>query len=170
MSPPILIVYASKHGSTHEVADAIAATLAEQGTAVEVRPADAVATLDGYAGVILGGALYMGRLHRNARGFLKHHRAALAQLPFAVYAMGPINEDERQFAGARDQLDRALHHTPELHPVSTAIFGGVINPGELHFPMSRMPASDLRDWEGIRAWAEEAVAGIAAASAAPRSG
>jgi hypothetical protein len=58
----------------------------------------------------------------------------------------------------------------ELHPVSTAIFGGVIDPDELHFPMSRMPASDLRDWEGIRAWAEEAGAAIAAASAAPRSG
>jgi hypothetical protein len=36
----------------------------------------------------LGGALYMGRLHREARRFLRTHREALATRPLAVFAMG----------------------------------------------------------------------------------
>ena len=46
MSNPILVAYATKHESTHEVADAIAARMRTCGADVEVRPASEVQTLE----------------------------------------------------------------------------------------------------------------------------
>jgi menaquinone-dependent protoporphyrinogen oxidase len=157
----VLVAYATRHGSTREVADELAATLHRQGIAVDVKPAADVDGLDGYAGVVLGCALYTGRVHRDARGFLKTHRRVLAGLPLAVFAMGPRTTEADDMARSRAQLDRALAAVPDVEPVSVAIFGGVVDPGRLHFPFSRMPASDARDRDAIQAWAEE-VAGLLA--------
>src|SRR5262249_36166346 len=59
----VLVAYATRHGSTKEVAQEIAATLDAEGMAVDVLPAANVGHLHGYDGVVLGGALYTGRLH-----------------------------------------------------------------------------------------------------------
>jgi menaquinone-dependent protoporphyrinogen oxidase len=153
----ILVAYATKHGSTREVAEAVAATLHRPGLPVDTKAAAEVDGLDGYTGVVLGGALYTGRLHRDARRFLRRLRSALAGLPLAVFAMGPRTADPDEVAQTRAQLDRALSAVPEVEPVSVAIFGGVLDPSQLHFPFSRMPASDARDWNAVQAWAEGVV-------------
>lgn len=159
MARSALVVYATKRGSTREVAEAVAATLGERGLEVEVQPAGKVDDVSRYDGVVLGGALYMGRWHRDARRFLRRHRKALALLPVAVFGMGPGTLEEKDVAGSRQQLERELAKAPEVEPVSVAIFGGVVDPAKLRFPFSRMPATDARDWGAIRAWAEE-VAGV----------
>jgi menaquinone-dependent protoporphyrinogen oxidase len=152
MSAAILVAYASKAGSTRDVADSVGAVLHARGVAVEVRPAESVASLEGFDGVVLGGALYAGRLHRDARRFLTRHRARLAGMPVAVFAMGPRTMEPSAVAESRKQLDRALAHTPEVEPIEVTIFGGVVDPATLHFPFNRMPASDARDWDAIEAW------------------
>jgi menaquinone-dependent protoporphyrinogen oxidase len=167
MAGSILIAYATERGSTREVAAAVAATLQKRGLTVTVRPAGEVDELGRYDGVVLGGALYMGRLHRDARHFLRRHRAALAALPFAVFGMGPGTLDAQAVATSRKQLERALSKTPEVRPLSTAIFGGVIDPAKLHFPFNRMAAADVRNWDAIHDWAGQ-VAGVLGAAAAPR--
>ena len=69
---------------------------------------------------------------------------------------GAADDDETTtWQSARKQLDHALEKTPELEPVAVAIFGGVVDPDKLRFPFSHMPASDARDWDAIRAWADE---------------
>ena len=158
MARSILVAYATKRGSTREVAEAVAATIEEQGLQVEVRPAMEVEAVGNYDGIVLGGALYMGRWHADARRFLRRHRKALAQLPVAVFGMGPLTLKERDVAGSRRQLERALAKAPEVHPVSVAIFGAVVDPAKLRFPFSHMPATDARDWDAIRTWAEEVAA------------
>jgi menaquinone-dependent protoporphyrinogen oxidase len=156
---PTLVAYGSRHGSTREVAEAIAATLRDRGLAVDLRPAGEVAALDGYDAVILGGALYAGRWHADARRLLR--RRELATLPVAVFALGPHTLSEEDVAGSRAQLDRVLARVPDVEPIAVAIFGGVIDPAQLRFPFSRMPASDARDWDAIRAWAASIAARIA---------
>lgn len=151
----VLVAHASRHGSTREVAEAVAATLRSRGFAVDVMPAAEVVLLRPYAGVVLGGALYTGRLHKDARRFLARHREALAGRPLAVFALGPRTLEPADVAASRAQLDRALRAIPELAPVSVAIFGGVVKPEELHFPLNRMPAGDARDWTAIAGWAAE---------------
>jgi hypothetical protein len=47
---------------------------------------------------------------------------------------------------------------PDVSPSAVAIFGGVVDPSKLRFPLSRMPASDARDWEAIASWAKDVAA------------
>jgi menaquinone-dependent protoporphyrinogen oxidase len=167
MLKPILVAYATKMESTHEVADAVAARLRERGLEVGVRPAEEVGMLRPYGGVVLGGGLYAGRWHRDARRFLAKHREELADLPVAVFAMGPLTLAPAEVRGAREQLDKALAKEPWLQPASVAIFGGVVDPAKLRFPLRRfMKASDARDWDAIRSWADEIAETLAPAAVA----
>ncbi len=162
MSGSILVAYATTRGSTREVAEAVAATLRERGLTTTVRAADEVDDLGPYGGVVLGGALYMGRLHRDARRFLRRNRASLAALPFAVFGMGPGELDEKSVGMSRKQLDRALAKTPDVRPAAVAVFGGVIDPAKLRFPFNRMPRADARDWDAIHVWAEDVATALGA--------
>ena len=153
MTSPLLVTYASEHGSTREVAAAIAARLRTEDLEVELRPASEVTDVTPYCGVILGGALYVGRLHAEAVGFLRRHRAKLAVFPIAVFALGPRTLEPSDLASSRSQLERALAKVPEVSPYETAVFGGVINPKTLRFPLSHLHASDARDWDEIDAFA-----------------
>ena len=161
----VLVAYATKKGSTAEVAERIAATLRARGLQAEVKPAAGVRDLEAYAGVVLGGALYLGRWHRDARAFLAQHRSELARRPLAVFGIGPLTTRERDMAGARKQLDHALAKAHGIEPVAVAVFGGVVDPAKLRSPFSRMPASDARDWDAIRSWAGE----VAGALDVPRA-
>lgn len=163
----VLVAYATKHGSTREVADAIATTLKEQTLCVDLQAADECRALAGYGAVVLGGALYMGHWHKDARRFLVRHRDALTTTPFAVFAMGPKDLEPPSIASARQQLDIALKHAPEPGPIEIAIFGGVIDPTQLRFPFNRMPASDARDWDTIRQWAADLANRLSAAVSSP---
>jgi len=158
MTTLVLVTYTTRYGSTQEVAAAIAATLREHGLKVEVQPASEIRTLEGYGAVVLGAALYIGQWHRDARRFLKRHRSALSERPIAIFALGPLSSAEKEWQGAREQLDRALAKYPWLAPVAVELFGGVINPAKLHFPFNHMPAGDARDWTAIHAWADKLAA------------
>ena len=166
MPKPILVAYATKRESTHEVADAVAARLRELGHEVNVWPAADIGMLRPYGAVVLGGALYAGRWHRDARRFVATHRDELAKRPVAVYAMGPLKLEPADVRGSREQLDRALAKEPWLEPVSVAVFGGVIDPAKMRFPLTRMEAADARDWDAIRSWADELAETFAPAIAA----
>ena len=162
MAPSILITYATKHGSTRQVAEAIAETLDEQGFSVHVEPAADLHDPSTYDGVVLGTALYMGRPHVDARRFLKRYHKPLSAIPVAVFAMGPMTTGTDDIADSKKQLDRALATVSDITPISTAIFGGVVDPAKLHFPFNRMEASDARDWDIIAAWARELAAAFGA--------
>lgn len=155
-----LIAYATKHGSTEEVARSIGDLLRDAGHHVDIRDAAVVTDVDKYDGVILGGSLYMGRWHADARAFLRRHRVALEERPLAVFALGPLTLEEEQVAGSRKQLDKALAHL-EVSPQLVTVFGGEVDPEKLHFPFNRMPKSDARNWSEIAAWANEVALRIA---------
>jgi menaquinone-dependent protoporphyrinogen oxidase len=159
MSASILVTYTTQYGSTREVAETIAATLRESGLTVVCQPMKQVRTLEGYAAVVLGAPLYMFRWHGDAKRFLSRHRQALTARPVAVFALGPFHEDAKEFQDARGQLDKELANFPWFTPIAIEIFGGKFDPTALRFPynlipaLKQMPASDIRDWTAIRAWA-----------------
>jgi menaquinone-dependent protoporphyrinogen oxidase len=152
----IVVAYATRHGSTAEVADAIADELRSGGFAVDVAPVADVHDVSAYDGVVVGGSLYTGRWHRDALRFLRVHADELREreVPVAVFAMGPQTLEADAVAGSRRQLDSALSKVPALEPRLVAIFGGVVDPAKLRFPFNRMHASDARDWDAIGEWAQ----------------
>ena len=149
----VLIAYASKYGSVEEVARYVGGVLRDRGASCAVTPAREAEEVAGYDLVLLGTGLYMGRLHRDARRFLTCHHEALGQMPFAVFAMGPLNGEPAEMEKVRPQLQRGLERYPGLAPGTVAIFGGVIDPEKLSFPFNHMPAADYRDWDEIREFA-----------------
>lgn len=155
----VLVTYVSRYGSTREVAEAVAATLREEGLRVTAEPVRAVRSIEPYDAVILGAPLYMYRWHKDARRFLGRHRGSLVGRPVAVFALGPVKRprDDAEWRASRAQLDKELARYPWLEPVAAEIFGGRFDPALLRFPLDRLagsePASDIRDWNAIRAWA-----------------
>jgi len=161
MEPIVLVTYATRYGSTEEVAQAVAQTLGESGVAVETQPVRSVHSLERYSTIVLGVPLYMGRFHRDARRFLSAYRDALTKMPVALFVLGPIQTDEKDWAGARTQFKKELEKYPWFSPASQQMFGGKFDPLKLDFPYSlippirKLPAGDARDWTAIRAWASD---------------
>jgi len=154
----VLVAYATKYGSTREVAEAIASALIERGVDATARPAGEVRGLEGYSSVVLGTALYFFRWRGEAHRFLSRNRSAVESLPVAVFGLGPIEDTPEQFEAARKHLDKGLSKHKWLSPASIAVFGGRLDPTHLRFPdnnpaFRRMAPSDTRDWDAVRSWA-----------------
>jgi menaquinone-dependent protoporphyrinogen oxidase len=112
-----------------------------------------VSSVEGYDAVVLGAPLYMGRW-RGARPFIRRHRRALGERPFAAFALGPLGDDVKAFEGPEKQLRRALAKA-RVTPAAVGLFGGAIDSSRLRFPFNRMPAGDWRDWDAVRAWSDD---------------
>ena len=160
MSTSILVAYATRYGSTQQVAEAIASALRDSGLAVDLKPLREVRSLEAYRAVVLGAPLFMFHLHKDALDFLSRHRKAIANLPVAVFVLGPVHDphDDKEWQDSRLQLDKELAKFPWFSPLTIEIFGGKYDPTALRFPLKMFagaePASDIRDWDAIRAWAE----------------
>ncbi|GAA1365995.1 flavodoxin domain-containing protein [Streptomyces beijiangensis] len=159
-----LVAYGTKNGSTRQIAEAIGTTLRSNGIEAEVYPASDVEDVDPYDMVVLGGALYEGRWHRDAVRFARRHRAALLNRAVWLFSSGPLDStaaerDIPPVRGARRaqaSLDARQHVT----------FGGRLEAGASG-RMARMivesgRGGDFRDFDRIAAWAT----GIAQESAA----
>ena len=150
----ILLAYATRYGSTQEVAEAIATTLGKTGFEVDMQPMQEVERPGAYDAIVLGAAIYNTRWHPDALTFLSQHRDTLSRLPVAIFALGPLSRGKAALQGSRRQLDKELEKYPWLKPVALEVFVGKLDPTKLGF-FERLlsPASDQRDWDAIRAWA-----------------
>jgi menaquinone-dependent protoporphyrinogen oxidase len=134
MSASVLVAFATRSGSTQEVAEAIATSLRERGLQVDILPTRDVVTLDQYEAVVLGAPLYIFHWHKDALHFLSQHKEALMERPTAIFALGPLRAEEEEFQEARRQLDKELAKFPWLKAKDIAIFGGRFDPQKLSFP------------------------------------
>lgn len=158
MNKKILVAYASKAGSTAEVASAIGETLSHAEFNVDVQPVKTVQNLEDYQAVVLGSAVRIGQWLPEAKGFIEKHQAQLTGIPLAIFSVHMENLDgddaSRQARAAYTAPVRAL-----VTPVAEAFFAGRIELAKLSFierTMAKMMKSvdeDKRDWNAIRAWA-----------------
>lgn len=161
MSSSVLVAYATRYGSTEEVAKFVTETLRKRGLTVDNRLLKDVSSLGEYSAVVLGAPLFMLRWHKDALNFLARHRKALEQHPVAVFALGPVHEphDEEEWQSSHAQLDKELAKFPWFKPIALQMFGGKYDPAKLRFPINVLagketPTTDIRDWEAIRGWAQ----------------
>ena len=88
----VLVAAASKYGATAEIAEAIGRALREGGVAADVRPVEQAGDLAGYAGVVLGSAVYVGRWLEPGRRFVDEHAEELAAKPTWLFSSGPVGD------------------------------------------------------------------------------
>ena len=151
----ILLAYASRFGSTQEVAETVAEALREAGLKVDIQPMQEIRTLADYDAVVLGAAIYNARWHPDAHAFLSQYQEALTQRPVVIFTLGPLSASDAAKRNSRRQLDKELEKVPWLKPVAVEIFAGKYDPSKpgMGFFDRFVPASDHRDWDAIRAWA-----------------
>lgn len=152
----ILVAYASKHGSTKEIAEAVAQEISTQGIEVDIYDVAAVENLADYSAVVLGSAIYAGSWLPSAQHFAEQQRDALRQLPLWVFSSGPIGEGDPKPHHKPEELVTSLGNTPMRHH---EIFAGKLDIENLGFAERmisralRAPTGDFRDWKVIRDWA-----------------
>ena len=149
----VLVAYGSKRGGTKGLAEMVAGDLRQEGFEVDLQPARQVRSLEGYEAVVIGGALYAFRWHKDARRFVKRHAGHLRQRPTYFFASGPLDDSATKAAIPPVKGVQALMDRVEARGHAT--FGGRLLPDAKGFPASAMAkkhAGDWRDAEQVRAW------------------
>lgn len=161
----VLVLAASRHGSTTEIARAVGARLRERGHDVDVVGATTAVALDGYDAVVLGSALYAGRWVKAARDLAETSERLRAR-PLWLFSSGPL-DGAPQDAMSRAEIDHLVSVTGA---VGHQVFAGrldhtALGPVErLVAKVVRAPDGDFRDWGAVDRWSD----GIADALVAAR--
>jgi menaquinone-dependent protoporphyrinogen oxidase len=165
MAAEILVTYASRSGSTAEVAEAIGRTLAEGGLKVDVRPMGEVTDLSPYRAVVAGSAIHGNQWLPEAMEFVRAQRQELARRPFACFLVC-ITMAMRGANRYRAGVSSWLQPVRDLvRPVSEGLFAGRLDFDRLPpcretrglrmaVALGIFPRGDRRDWEAVRGWAE----------------
>jgi menaquinone-dependent protoporphyrinogen oxidase len=165
MTMLVLVAYATKHGSTGEIASAIGATLRDAGLDADVRSARDVRTLEPYDAVILGSALYSAHWQRDANRFVKRHLAELQRRPVWLFSSGPLDHSP-EF----DDIPLTEQVAPEVAPIGARghrTFGGRLlegTPGVDPSMLATHRVGDYRHWAHIEAWTRAIAAALTEAS------
>ena len=166
---PVLVVYASKHGSTRGIAERIAAKLTEDGHPAQARSVEEASGLEGYDAFVIGSAAYAFHWMDEAQAFVKRNSAVLKRVPVWLFSSGPLGNEPTDAKGRDLRTATVPKEIPELQGVLEArdhrVFFGALDPDTLGFaerairklPAARagLPEGDFRDWDEIDAWARE---------------
>lgn len=164
-----LVVYASAHGSTREIAERLGGVLAERGVQVDVRSVESVESVDeleGYDAFVLGSAVHDQKWLPPARDFVHGHALALAGRPvwlFSVGMPGALRWPLSLFAMA-EEPKLLVQFEGVVEPVGHRLFSGVVaadhlpRTGRLLFRAIGGRYGDYRDWPEIEAWAAQIAA------------
>lgn len=162
MTAPVLVAYASKHGSTKEIAQRIAEVLSGAGLDVEFQDVEDVGEPTKHRAIVLGVAMYMGAWRKSARRFLQDHADALADKDVWLFVSGPTGEGDAEELMDGHTVQPVLEPVLEcIQPRDVVVFHGNLDMDALgwfeRFVIRSVKAEtgDFRDWDAIEAWAGE---------------
>lgn len=149
MSARILVAYATKLGSTGEIAEAIAQVLRDGGHHALAQPARDVRSLDDWDAVILGSALYAAYWRKDARQFTERFRDDLKARPLWLFSGGPL--DRRLAKTDQPITPHGAEITAGLGARAHRTFGGRLSPDAAVEPQVKQThrMGDFRDWQSI---------------------
>ena len=158
MANKILITYASKAGSTSEVADFIGKTLTEKGVTVDVVAINKVNDISEYKAVIIGSAIRAGKVLSESLNFVKKHKLELSKVPTAYFVVCMTLKDENE----KNINTVSAYLNPlkaEVSPIDFGLFAGKMDYSKLDFiskfmvkNIVKVPEGDFRDWDAIKNW------------------
>ncbi|MFX0185899.1 MAG: flavodoxin domain-containing protein [Candidatus Hodarchaeota archaeon] len=176
----ILIVYASRYGSTAEIAQEIAETLESNemiAEMIDLRDGMKISTLDEYHGILVGSGIRMGRWTKEAFNFLKNNKEILKTKPLGIFITSGEAANPNTYEKAKKKyLDKFLLDIGiKNNRVMKEAFGGVFdlssssNYNYLEKKILKRIAksdgtgfivhdgklNDFRNWQRIRNWATD---------------
>ena len=165
MSERILVAYATRKGSTAEVATVIGEVLRTRGYEVDVRPVTRDPALDDCVAVLIGSAVNAGQWLPEAVDFVRKHQHTLSAVPSAVFTVHIMNAglDEQSCRKRLAYLD-AIRRL--VHPEDEAFLLGIgPDPAKdswlarwLFRRFGGAAEGDCRNWAAIRGWASTVLA------------
>jgi menaquinone-dependent protoporphyrinogen oxidase len=166
MGKQVLVAYASKYGSTAEIAEKIGQVLRQAGLQTDVLPVDRVQDPAPYTAIVLGSAMYIGQWQGKASKFLQANEKLLAQRPVWLFTSGPTGKGDALELMSGWILPKSAETIADrIHPRDITVFHGNVDGKKVNFLEKKLienvkaPIGDFRDWDAISAWA----AGIAEA-------
>lgn len=160
MDKKILIAYASRCGSTAEVAHMIAQTLLNHGISVDLNLVEHVKDLSPYKMVIIGSAIRTAHWLPEAVTFVKENRLVLRRISTAYFTvcLTMAQDDD----SSRQKAERFLDAVREYnHADLEGYFGGLLDFKRLSWldqmimkSRGRTKEGDYRDWNAIQAWTD----------------
>lgn len=160
----VLVCYATRYGSTREIARIVGEELEASGLTVSVMPVAEVRDPGEYDAIVIGSPLYMGKWLAEAREFVSRFRYPLQGRPVAVFSVGYSLKDrtkEHLRSGEAALADVRLY----LAPVNAGFFPGRVDPDQMSVvdrDMVRLgwvTPGDFRDEPLVRSWARDLAAG-----------
>jgi menaquinone-dependent protoporphyrinogen oxidase len=163
----MVVAYASRYGSTKEIAEFIAEHLRQDGVSAEARSVETVSNPEDYHALVVGSAVYMQHWMDSAVEFVHRHHAVLAERPVWLFSSGPLQLSPELVA--KNNLDVIPKEIPGLQevlkPRDHRVFFGVLDPKKLsfkHWALRKLPAArplfpegDFRKWDEIKSWTAE---------------
>lgn len=156
----VLVAYASRFGSTREIAGHVAARLRERGHAVELKSAAQVADVDPYEAVVMGSAVYDGSWLPEATQLARRAGTALADRPVWLFSVGAFGDRHRVIGRWMKREPREIRWLREAaRPRDYRVFAGAIERGRwsllggLVLKVFGGGFGDRRNWPEIDAWA-----------------
>lgn len=149
MPARVLVAYATKLGSTGEIAETIAHVLRDGGHRSTAQPARDVTGLDDWDAVVLGSAVYAAHWQRDARRFTERFREDLKVRPLWLFSGGPL---DRRLARADQPITPyGAEITAGLGARAHRTFGGRLTREAAVDPqvLQTHHLGDFRDWQSI---------------------
>lgn len=152
----VLVAVASKHGSSLEIGEVIAATLRSAGLTVELAALADDPALAGVDAAVVGSGVYAGHWMRAAREYVSSHEAELAAIPVWLFSSGPVGEPPRPMENPAEVAALVKRVGAKGH----RLFAGKIDGSELRLTekalvaLVRAEQGDFRPWSDIANWAE----------------
>lgn len=162
----ILVAYATKHGSTAEVAEFIGQVFREHDLDTTVMAAEKVQSVSDYDAFVVGSPVYASLWLTEISQFLERFETELSKKPvyYWMNCIRVLEPDGREHALA-EYIYKPLMNKIGVRDI--AVFGGKLSLDEIdwnerwtlsaRYEGDALPGSrndDYRDWEAIREWAK----------------
>ena len=164
MPKNILVTYASRTGSTAEVAEEIGKLLTAKDLRVDVIPVREMEDISSYEAVVLGSAIQDSAWLPEAVEFVRANRAELSQKPSAMFTLCMTLAMKKGENYRPDVMAWVSSARNVVQPVSEGLFAGTLDISKtpslgdrFKFRISVLfgvwSEGDHRDWDAIRGWA-----------------
>lgn len=161
----VLVAYATRFGSTHEVASAIVHELNSAGLQAQSAETGTSLNPDDFDAFVIGSPMYGGKWMSEAAMFTAIMSERIGAKPVALFSMGTLGVNNPK-AGRAEHVafvERFGVVAPGLNIVSHADFTGYFARENLPWYLRIVdrfvpnPLGDHRDWTAIKGWARSLV-------------